>query len=143
MTAGTGVQHSEFNHSKSELVHFLQIWVLPNRPGLPPGYEQKMFATESKRGKLKLIVSRDGRDDTVKINQDAQIYAAVLGAGESVTHATTQERKLWIQVARGAVRVNGEALKAGDGAAIAYDDKVAIESTTESEVLLFDMVGRA
>jgi redox-sensitive bicupin YhaK (pirin superfamily) len=139
MTAGTGVQHSEFNHSKSELVHFLQIWLFPNKPNLPPGYEQKMFDAASKRGKLKLIVSPDGRDGSVTIHQDATIYAAVLGAGESVAHVTTQERKLWLQVARGAVRANGEALAAGDGAAIAYDDKVTIESTAESEVLLFDM----
>jgi quercetin 2,3-dioxygenase len=143
MTAGTGVQHSEFNHSKTEVVHFLQIWLFPNKPSLPPGYEQKTFDTASKRGQLKLIVSPDGRDGSVKIHQDAQIYAAVLGAGESVTHATTHERKLWIQVARGAVRVNGEALSAGDGGAIAYDDKVVIDATAESEVLLFDMVGRA
>jgi redox-sensitive bicupin YhaK (pirin superfamily) len=143
MTAGTGVQHSEFNHSKTEVVHFLQIWVFPNKPNLPPGYEQKMFDTASKRGQLKLIVSPDGRDGSVKIHQDVRIYAAVLGAGESVSHPTTQERKLWVQVARGAVRVNGEALSAGDGAAFAYDDKVAIDATAESEVLLFDMVGRA
>ena len=143
MTAGTGVQHSEFNHSSTEVVHFLQIWVFPNKPSLPPGYEQRMFDTAAKRGKLKLILSRDGRDDSVKIHQDAGIYAAVLGAGEGVIHATTHERKLWVQVARGAVRVNGEALAAGDGAAIAYDDKVTIDATAESEVLLFDMVGRA
>ncbi|HVY64734.1 MAG TPA: pirin family protein [Gammaproteobacteria bacterium] len=142
MTAGTGVQHSEFNHSKSELVHFLQIWLFPSKPGLPPGYEQKMFDTASKRGRLKLIVSPDGRDGSVTIHQDAQIYAAVLAAGESVTHSTTHERKLWVQVARGAVRVNGEALAAGDGAAIAYDDKVTIDATAESELLLFDMAGR-
>ena len=102
-----------------------------------------MFDTASKRSQLKLIVSPDGRDGSVKIHQDARIYAAVLGAGESVTHPTTHERKLWVQVARGAVRVNGEALSAGDGAAFAYDDKVAIDATAESEVLLFDMVGRA
>ena len=143
MTAGTGVQHSEFNHSKTEVVHFLQIWVFPNKPSLPPGYEQKTFDTGSKRSRLKLIVSRDGRDGSVTIHQDAQIYAAVLSAGESVTHATTQERKLWVQVARGALRVNDEALSVGDGAAIAYDDKVVIDATAESEVLLFDMVGRA
>jgi redox-sensitive bicupin YhaK (pirin superfamily) len=143
MTAGTGVQHSEFNNSKSELVHFLQIWLFPSKPNLAPGYEQKMFDAESKRGKLKLIVSPDGRDESVKIHQDATIYAALLAAGERVTHPTSQERKLWVQVARGAVRVNGEALAACDGAAIAYDDQVTIESTAESEVLLFDMVGRA
>jgi redox-sensitive bicupin YhaK (pirin superfamily) len=143
MSAGTGVQHSEFNNSKSELVHFLQIWLFPEKQGIAPGYEQKMFDTESKRGTLKLIASRDGRDGSVTIHQDATIYATVLGAGESVTHATTHERKLWLQVARGAVRVNGEALSAGDGAAIAYDDKITIDATAESEVLLFDMAGRA
>jgi redox-sensitive bicupin YhaK (pirin superfamily) len=143
MTAGTGVQHSEFNNSKTKLVHFLQIWLFPNKPNLQPAYEQKTFTAEEKRSKLKLIVSPDGRDGSVKINQDAQIYAALLGSGESVTHPTTHERKLWLQVARGAVRANGEALAVGDGAAIAYDDKVTIESTADSEVLLFDMAGRA
>jgi redox-sensitive bicupin YhaK (pirin superfamily) len=142
MSAGTGVQHSEFNHSKSELVHFLQIWVFPEKQGIAPGYEQKMFSTEDKRGRLRLIASRDARDGSVKIHQDASIYATVLGPGQSVTHATTHERKLWVQIARGAVRVNGEALAAGDGAAIAYDDKVTLDSTAESEVLLFDMAGR-
>ncbi|MEO8466015.1 MAG: pirin family protein [Gammaproteobacteria bacterium] len=143
MTAGTGVQHSEFNNSKSEPVHFLQIWLFPSKSNLQPGYEQKTFSAEDKRGKLKLIVSKDGHDGSVKINQDAQIYAAVLSAGETVTHPTTHERKLWLQVARGTVRANGEALVTGDGAAFAYDDKVSIEGTADSEVLLFDMVGRA
>jgi redox-sensitive bicupin YhaK (pirin superfamily) len=141
MSAGTGVQHSEFNNSKERLVHFLQIWLFPDKQGLPPGYEQKTFDTASKRGTLKLIASRDGRDGSVTIHQDAAIYAAALGAGERVTHATTHERKLWVQVAQGAVRVNGEALVAGDGAAIAYDDKVTIEGTADGEVLLFDMRG--
>jgi quercetin 2,3-dioxygenase len=142
MTAGTGVQHSEFNRSKTDVAHFLQIWVFPNKAGLPPGYEQKTFDTAAKRGKLKLIVSADGRDGSVKIHQDAAVYAGVLGAGEGALHRTTQERKLWVQVARGAARVNGEALEAGDGAAIAHDDQIAIESTAESEVLLFDMAGK-
>jgi redox-sensitive bicupin YhaK (pirin superfamily) len=139
MTAGTGVQHSEYNNSLNDVVHFLQIWLFPQQRGLPPGYEQRMFDTASKRGKLKLIASPEGRDGSVTIHQQADVYAAVLAPGESVTHATTHERKLWLQVARGAVIVNGEALDTGDGVAIAYDDKVTIESRADSEVLLFDM----
>jgi quercetin 2,3-dioxygenase len=139
MTAGTGVQHSEYNNSLTDIVHFLQIWLFPAQRNLPPGYEQRMFDTASKRGTLKLIASPDGREGSVTIHLQADIYAAVLAPGESVTHATTHERKLWLQVARGAVIVNGEALDAGDGAAIAYDDKVSIESRADSEVLLFDM----
>jgi quercetin 2,3-dioxygenase len=139
MTAGTGVQHSEYNHSLTDVVHFLQIWLFPQQRGLPPGYEQRMFDTASKRGRLKLIASADGRDGSVTIHQQADVYAAVLAPGESVTHATTRERKLWLQVARGAVVVNGEALDAGDGVAIAYDDTVTIEGRADSEVLLFDM----
>ena len=139
MTAGTGVQHSEYNNSLNDVVHFLQIWLFPQQRGLPPGYEQRTFDTAAKRGKLTLIASPDGRDGTVTIHQQADIYATVLAAGESVTHATTRERKLWVQVARGAVVVNGEALDTGDGAAVAYDDKVEIQSRADSEVLLFDM----
>jgi quercetin 2,3-dioxygenase len=139
MTAGTGVQHSEYNHSLTDVVHFLQIWLFPQQRGLPPGYEQRMFDTASKRGRLKLIASADGRDGSVTIHQQADVYAAVLAPGESVTHATTRERKLWLQVARGAVIVDGEALDAGDGVAIAYDDTVTIEGRADSEVLLFDM----
>jgi hypothetical protein len=139
MTAGTGVQHSEFNHSQTELVHFFQIWVFPDRRGLPPGYEEKRFDDNVKRGRLKLVASRDGRDGSVLIHQDADLYAALLAAGDEATHTTERVRKGWVQVASGAVTVNGENLAAGDGAAIAYEEAVTIRATADSELLLFDM----
>jgi redox-sensitive bicupin YhaK (pirin superfamily) len=139
MTAGTGVEHSEFNHSATEPVHFFQIWIIPNRRGLAPGYEEKHFGDDDKRGRLKLVASRDGRDGTVTIHQDADLYSAMLAAGEEATHTTERSRKGWVQVASGAVTVNGETLAAGDGAAIAYEEAVAIRATADSELLLFDM----
>ena len=139
MTAGTGVEHSEFNHSATELVHFFQIWIIPNRRGLAPGYEEKHFGDDEKRGRLKLVASHDGRDGSVLIHQAADLYSALLAAGEEVTHATDRLRKGWVQVASGAVTVNGETLGAGDGAAIAYEETVAIRATAASELLLFDM----
>jgi redox-sensitive bicupin YhaK (pirin superfamily) len=139
MTAGTGVQHSEFNHSATQPVHFFQIWIFPDRRGLAPGYEEKHFDDEAKRGQLKLVASRDGRDSTVLIHQDAELYSALLAPGDEVTHTTERIRKGWVQLASGAVTVNGEALAPGDGAAIAYEETVAIKASAESELLLFDM----
>jgi len=139
MTAGTGVEHSEFNHSATELVHFFQIWIIPDRRGLAPGYEEKHFGDDEKRGRLKLVASRDGRDGSVLIHQAADLYSALLAAGTEVTHTTDRLRKGWVQVASGAVTVNGETLGAGDGAAIAYEETVAIRATAASELLLFDM----
>jgi redox-sensitive bicupin YhaK (pirin superfamily) len=139
MTAGTGVQHSEFNHSQTELVHFFQIWIFPDRRGLAPGYEEKHFDDDAKRGRLKLVASRDGRDGSVTIHQDADLYSALLATGQEATHTTERIRKGWVQVASGMVTVNGEALAAGDGAAIAYEETVAIRATADSELLLFDM----
>jgi redox-sensitive bicupin YhaK (pirin superfamily) len=139
MTAGTGVQHSEYNHSKSELVHFLQIWVIPEQRNLAPGYEEKRFEAEAKRGKLALIASRTGRDGSVVINQQTDVYAALLAPGERVAHVTERIRKGWVQVARGAVTVNGEQLEVGDGAAIAYEERIEIGARADSEILLFDM----
>ena len=139
MSAGTGVQHSEFNHSKTEPVHFFQIWLFPDQRGLAPGYEEKHFDDDAKRGRLKLVASRDGRDGSVIVHQHADLYSALLGAGDEVTHATDRTRKGWVQVASGAVAVNGEPLAAGDGAAIAYEDNVAIRASADSELLLFDM----
>ena len=139
MSAGTGVQHSEFNHSQSEPVHFFQIWLFPDRRGLAPGYEEKRFEDDVKRGRLRLVASRDGREGSVVVHQDADLYAALLAPGDEVTHATERTRKGWVQVASGAVTVNGEELAAGDGAAIAYEDNVAIRASAASEVLLFDM----
>src|SRR5690349_9736154 len=139
MSAGTGVRHSEFNNSKSELVHFFQIWLFPDQRGLAPGYEEKHFDDSEKRGRLKLVASRDGRDGSVVVHQDADLYSALLSAGDEVTHATERTRKGWVQVASGAVTVNGEQLAAGDGAAIAYEDNVAIRASADTELLLFDM----
>ena len=139
MSAGTGVQHSEFNHSQSSPVHFFQIWLFPDRRGLPPGYEEKHFEDAAKRGRLKLVASRDGRDGSVVIHQDADLYAALLSAGDEVTHTTERTRKGWVQVASGAVTVNGEQLDAGDGAAIGYEETVTIRCLEDSELLLFDM----
>jgi redox-sensitive bicupin YhaK (pirin superfamily) len=139
MTAGTGVQHSEFNHSQTELVHFFQIWIFPDRRGLAPGYEEKHFDDDAKRGRLKLVASRDGRDGTVTIHQDTDLYSALLGAGQEATHTMERIRKGWIQVASGAITINGESLAAGDGAAIAYEETVAIRASADSELLLFDM----
>jgi hypothetical protein len=139
MSAGTGVEHSEFNHSQTEPVHFFQIWLLPERRGLAPGYEEKRFEDDDKRGRFRLIASRSGRDGSVVVHQDAEVYAALLAPGDEVAHATERTRKSWVQVASGSVSVNGERLAAGDGAAIAYDDNIVIRANAETELLLFDM----
>jgi quercetin 2,3-dioxygenase len=139
MSAGTGVEHSEFNHSQSLPVHFFQIWLFPNRRGLPPGYEEKHFDDEAKRGRLKLVASRDGRDGSVVIHQDTDLYAALLSNGDEVTHTIERTRKGWAQIASGTVTLNGERLEAGDGAAIAYEETMTIRCLADSELLLFDM----
>lgn len=139
MTAGTGVAHSEANPSADEAVHLLQIWIMPNARGLTPGYEQKTFSDESKQGKLALIASQNGREGSVTINQDADVFASKLEAGQSVTHTTGGDRKVWIQVARGSVRVNDVDLQQGDGAALTDETKVTVEGKEPSEILLFDM----
>jgi len=140
MSAGTGIRHSEFNHSQAEPVHFLQIWVLPDREGLRPRYEQKTFATDEKRGRLRLVASPDGADGSVVVHQDVRLYASVLGEGEQVDFALQPARKAWVQVARGAVEINGEPLRAGDGAAVKDVTALAIKATAaDTEVLLFDL----
>lgn len=139
MTAGTGVSHSEFNPSESEAVHLLQIWILPKAHGLPPGYEEKAFAEEERRGRLRLIASDDGREDSVAINQDARVYAGLLEAGQIITHELHPNRYAWIQVARGTLRLNDLELKQGDGAAISRESDVTIEAHDQAELLLFDM----
>lgn len=139
MTAGTGVAHSESNPSRSEAVHLLQIWILPNEHGLKPSYEQKEFTEEQKRGRMCLIASEDGREGSVTVHQDASVYATVLGPGEKVMHELVQNRQAWIQVARGAVEINGDELEQGDGAAISAEEKLTITGRAVSEVLLFDM----
>jgi quercetin 2,3-dioxygenase len=140
MSAGTGVSHSEFNNSNEELVHFLQIWIQPERPGLPASYEQKHFPAEERRGQLRLIASQDARDGSVAIHQDVDVRAALLGPGETVEHHVAAGRGAWLHVARGAVRVAGETLAAGDAAA--FDEPGAIEiaaAEDEAELLLFDL----
>ena len=118
MSAGTGVTHSEFNASKSELVHFLQIWILPERPGLPPSYEEKSFPIAERRARLRLIASPDGRDGSVTVHQDVNVHAAVLEPGENLRYANPADRHLWIHVATGAFEINGTPLVAGDAAAV-------------------------
>jgi quercetin 2,3-dioxygenase len=139
MSAGTGIRHSEFNASSEEPVHFLQIWIIPERQGLAAGYEQKTFPGASRRGGLRLVGSRDGRDGSLTIHQDADLHAALLTAGETVRHATEPTRKVWVQVVRGQVAVNDSAAAAGDGIAIEGADAVVIGATSDAEILLFDM----
>jgi redox-sensitive bicupin YhaK (pirin superfamily) len=139
MSAGTGVRHSEFNASDYESVHFLQIWLLPKKTGLKPSYEQKAFSDEEKRGRLRLIGSRDGRDGSVTIHQDVDLYATKLHEGERVSHELAAGRKGWIRVAQGSVVLNDIRLQAGDGVAVAGPAGVALTGSSEAEVLLFDM----
>jgi redox-sensitive bicupin YhaK (pirin superfamily) len=139
MTAGTGVAHSEANPSSAEPVHLLQIWIMPNARNLEPGYEQKMYSDEEKQGKLRLIASQDGRDGSVTIHQNANVYSSKLETGQQVTHHMDDRRKAWLQVARGGVTLNGTDLKQGDGAAITDEAKIEITGREPAEVLLFDM----
>ena len=139
MSAGTGVLHSEANLSRDEIVHFLQIWIAPERRGLPPGYEQKHFAEAEKRGRLRLIASRDGADDSVTIHQDARLYAAVLDRGQEIVHPVGAGRHVWVQVARGAIALNGAGLRQGDGAAVSGESAVVITGQEAAEILLFDL----
>jgi redox-sensitive bicupin YhaK (pirin superfamily) len=139
MTAGTGVRHSEFNPSRTEVCHLLQIWILPNARNLTPGYEQKFFADDERKGKLRLIASADGQDGAVTINQDARVYASRLDRGESITHQLDPLRHGWLQLARGAVTINGEQLQVGDGAGISDESHLVIAAEQDSELLLFDL----
>ena len=139
MSAGTGIRHSEFNASKTDPVHFLQIWIIPERGGLTPSYEQKTFGAQEKTGKLRLVGSRDGRDGSVTIHRDVDFYATLLQAGHAVTHELKAGRGAWVHVARGSVRLNGTALTAGDGAAIQAAGTLTLDGANDAEVLLFDM----
>ncbi|KAF0192789.1 MAG: hypothetical protein FD165_559 [Gammaproteobacteria bacterium] len=139
MTAGTGVRHSEFNSSPRERVHFLQIWILPEVEGLAPGYEQTTFGDDQKRGRLCLIASRDGRNGSVTIHQDVDLYATRLGDGDEITHPLRAGRTAWVQIARGRASVNGTALQAGDGIALANESAIALRGQSDTEILLFDM----
>ncbi|MGB5621999.1 MAG: pirin family protein [Gammaproteobacteria bacterium] len=139
MSAGTGVQHSEYNASDSDPVHFLQIWVLPEKNGAAPGYEQKAFTAADKRGRLRLVGSRDGRDGSVTIHQDVDLYASLLVEGDSVRHQLAAGRRAWIQLARGSASLNGESLCPGDGAAVEGPLTIVLGEASDAEVLLFDM----
>ena len=141
MSAGTGVLHSEYNHSKSEEVHLYQIWIMPERKGIEPSYEQKFFADEEKLNRLRVIASPTAEDGAVKIHQDAKLLATILEEGKSVTHELQTGRGAWIQVARGSVDVNGRTLDAGDGAAISDEEKITLVTANgkKAEVLVFDL----
>ena len=139
MSAGTGVAHSEFNPSDAEPVHLLQIWIMPRARNLPPSYEQKHFTEDERRDGLRLVASEDGRDDSVTIQQDARLYAAILNRDAKLDHTIDEKRHAWIQVARGTVDVNGKALKQGDGAAISHEREITLASADGAEILLFDL----
>jgi redox-sensitive bicupin YhaK (pirin superfamily) len=139
MSAGTGVTHSEFNHSHDELVHFLQIWILPERQGLPPSYEQRAFPAAERSNRLRLVAARGARDGAVQVHQDVDLYAALLSAGTTLEHALAAGRHAWLQVARGSVSLGEPTLSAGDGAGISNEGKVRLAADEASEILLFDL----
>ena len=140
MTAGTGIMHSEFNPSEAEPVHLYQIWLLPEREGLEPSYEQKAFPEEERHNRLRLVASPDGQDGSLSIRQDARLYLASLDGGEEVRHALPPGRHAWLQVLRGGAGLNGNKLSAGDGAAVSDESALTIGADGPSEVLLFDLV---
>ena len=139
MSAGTGILHSEFNPSKVDPVHFLQMWIIPDRAGLPPSYEQKAFPIEERRGRLRLVASPDNRGSTITVHQDARLFVANLEVNERVVHEIERGRGIWLQLARGIVTVNGTEMREGDGAAVEDEPAIAIEADTEAEFLLFDL----
>jgi len=139
MSAGTGIRHSEYNPSKSEGVHFLQIWILPEKQGIAPGYEQREFPAAEKRGRWRLVTSRDGREGSVTIHQDADIYATLLSEGGKLAFTPRPGRFAWLQVARGQVVLADGVMKEGDGAAIGDEAAIEIAAAAESELLLFDL----
>jgi redox-sensitive bicupin YhaK (pirin superfamily) len=139
MSAGTGVLHSEFNHSPDQPLHFLQIWIVPKVKGIPPGYEEKHFDTESKRGRLRLIASSDGRDGSVLIHQDADVYASILDGADKASHSLASGRIAYLHVVRGTLTANGVQLKGGDALKLAEEDAVTLGEAAGAEVLLFDL----
>ena len=139
MSAGTGVTHSEMNPSPEEPVHLLQIWIRPERDGLKPYYEQKAFPEEERRGRLRLVAAPEGAEGSVKLYQNVKLYDALLNAGDEVAHRLAPERHAWLQVVKGSVSLNGNRLKAGDGAAVSDEESLTITADEESEVLLFDL----
>ncbi|MRG91385.1 pirin family protein [Polyangium spumosum] len=139
MSAGTGVTHSEFNGSRIDRVHFLQIWILPEARGIEPGYEQKRFTDEDKRGRLRLVASRDGRDGSVTIHQDTSVYAGLLADGDEARHALVEGRHAYVHVAKGEVKLGETVLRAGDGAAVSGEKELVLSGHGEGEVLVFDL----
>jgi len=139
MSAGTGVQHSEFNHSSTERVHFLQIWITPDVTGIEPGYEEKHFDTASKTGSLRLIASPDGRDGSVLIHQDANVFASILNAGDHVTYELASARTAYVHLIRGQVEVNGIRLNTGDALKISEESLIDFKNAADAELLLFDL----
>jgi redox-sensitive bicupin YhaK (pirin superfamily) len=140
MSAGTGISHSEYNASKTELVHFLQIWIIPNETGLQPGYEQRSFDLRKKSGNRVLVAAPDARDGAVKLHQDAELWLADLPKGGELAFPLKARRRAWLQVVRGKVNLNGATLEAGDGAGIHDDERVlGVKATQQSEILLFDL----
>jgi redox-sensitive bicupin YhaK (pirin superfamily) len=139
MTAGTGVSHSEFNHSKEEPVHLLQIWILPEKQGLKPGYEQRMFPVEERTGKFRLVASRDGRDGSLTIHQDAALYAGNIKSGDQVNHEIAPGRKAWVQIAKGSATIGDITLNQGDAAAVTGETLITLKAGADAEVLMFDL----
>ena len=139
MTAGTGVSHSEFNPSETEPTHFLQIWIMPDREGLTPKYEERAFPESEGRGRLRLIASRDGNAGSVTIHQDVKVYDGSLNAGEEVSYQLGVDRHAWIQVIKGSITINGTALRISDGAAIGEENHLSIQTIQDAKVLFFDL----
>jgi quercetin 2,3-dioxygenase len=139
MTAGTGITHSEFNHSPIESVHLLQIWIIPDTENLIPSYEQKAFTPEEKQGKLRLVASRDGRDGSVTVHQDANMYVGLIAANDSISYQVPPDRSVWLHVAQGEVTIDELALTAGDAIAYPASSKLELSSSTSGEVILFDL----
>ncbi len=139
MSAGRGILHSEFNASGSEPVHLFQVWVLPRESGLDPAYEDRSFSVEERRGALQLLVSGDGRDGSLRMNQDADFYATCLASGDALEHALRAGRGAWVQVASGAVELNGVSLEAGDGAAVESESSLSLLALADSELLLIEL----
>ena len=139
MTAGTGVRHSEFNHAKDATTHFLQIWILPSRANLAPGYEQKAFSEADKRGQLRLVAAPDGQDGAVTLHADARIHAGLFDGPESATLALGPDRRSWVHLARGSLRVNGQVLQAGDAMGLVGEGLLLLDSGVGAEVLVFDL----
>lgn len=139
MSAGTGIQHSEFNNSDTEPVHLLQIWMLPDRQNITPRYDQRNFPLAEKQGKLRLVASKDGREGSLMIHQDIDLYASVLSSGDRITFRMGSDRFAWIQVARGIVTLNGESLREGDGVQINSPELLELTTDASAEILLFDL----